>query len=403
MTAPTDTPGDIKGQRKDLHVGIISTSFPVGAYDPSGIFVKRLVESLSSLLDVTVLTPDSHRFKGQGENISYGLIRFRYGPRKLQRLAHEPGGIPDAIRRGDLSLLLVPFLVCSLLLSSFRLAGRVNVIHGNWTGPAIIGAIAARFRGKPAIATLRGEDLTRARSSPIFRAMLRSCLRLNQRIVCVSEAMHRELVMDFPKFSSKVSFIPNGVAFRETADKSSFRDPLRLITVGSLIERKRVDVILSAIAAPRLQGQVLLRVVGDGPQASYLTKLANDLGIVSSVDFIGQVSPDQVNAHLSWADAFVFASESEGRPNVVLEGMAASLPIISSDIDGVRELLEPDCGLLYPSGDSEELAQNIGKLIDDQTLAVTLGHAARRKIDELGLTWENTAAKYVQIYEELTA
>ena len=403
MKNQTEQSATSKSRRKDLHVGIVSTSFPIGANESSGIFIRRLVESLAELVDVTVLTPDSHRFNGECENGSHQLIRFRYGPRNLQRLAHEPGGIPDAIRRKDISLLLVPFFVCSLLWGSWRLAGRVNLIHGNWSGPAIIAAIVARARNKPTIATLRGEDLTRARRSRFFRAMLRSCLRLNQRTVCVSEAMYHELVLDFPQFSAKVSFIPNGVVPREHVCRPSFRDPLRLVTVGSLIERKRVDVILSAIAAPGLRGKVRLRVVGDGPQASYLATLAHDLGIESCVEFIGPVPPDLVHAHLTWADVFVFASESEGRPNVVLEGMAASLPIISSDIDGVRELLEPDCGLLYTSGDAAMLTQSIRKLIDDQTLALALGRAARRKVDELGLKWENAAMKYIQLYQALTA
>lgn len=390
-------------RKKRVRVGFITTSFPIATNEPSGIFVKRLVETIGKGLDITVLTPDSHRIGTENETEGFHLSAFRYAPKNWQRLAHEPGGIPDSLRRRDPALFLAPLIIISMCWNAWRLAGQVELIHGNWSGPAVIGALAARIRNKPAIATLRGEDLTRARQSKLFRLILWSCIKLNRHIVCVSEAMHRDLTVNFPKFADRFSFIPNGVTSPPSRRHNPSDGTLRILSVGSLIARKRIDVIISAMGQLKSPNSVRLRIVGDGPLAKYLREFAQNRGLDHSVEFIGQVSPEEVASHLGWADLFVLASESEGRPNVLLEAMAASLPTISSDIDGVRELIEERYGLLYAMGDPTQLAEKIQFVIDNPKDAFNYGRLARQRIDQLGLTWENAAAAYTRLYRQFTA
>jgi glycosyltransferase involved in cell wall biosynthesis len=385
---------------RHLRIGVVSTSFPVSINPASGIFVQRLVQHLPNGILTTVLIPcppgDCIRDIGESTKVRC----FSYGPRSMLRLAHRPGGIPDAIRRRDPALLLLPIFVPAMLAACIRLAAKVDVIHGNWSGPGFIAAIAGRLVGTPSIVTLRGSDVERAKTSLVFRWILLACVCLNLRVVVVSEEIQNEVRRRFPKYAQRVEFIPNGASVGDAVPSETFRNPTRLLTVSNLIRSKRVDVLLRALVADGASRNVVLRIVGDGPERKQLEELATRLNISERVEFAGPVLPNEVQGHLSWADIFVFASESEGRPNVILEAMAAGLPIVSTTIPGVRELLL-DHGILVPPGDSERFASAIRLFIDDPSGAIRVGRAAMQSLNERGLTWEQTGARYGALYREI--
>ena len=402
MHDPNPTDGQEGDNASQLRVGIVTSSFPVPANTSSGIFVERLVAHLPDSIRATVLTPCPDSALSKPDGRAYTLTCFKYGPRSWLRLAHRPGGLPDAWRRRDPALLLLPLFLPALFIGCLRLAGRVDVLHGNWSLPAVIAAVAGRVRGRPAIATLRGEDISRAEGSPLFRWLLASCLALNERTVVVSESMRDHLHREFPKYTARIEFVPNGVLSGEGVARSAFRSPLRLITVGSLIHRKRLETLLQALAHPACPAETVLRVVGDGPERGSLESTARSLALGSRVEFVGGVPPEQVAKHLCWADIFVFGSESEGRPNAVLEAMAEGMPILATDIPGVRELIGSGAGLLYPVGDSTTLAQAISTVSTDPQSAHTLGREAKARIERSGLTWPAAGFRYAALYREIT-
>jgi glycosyltransferase involved in cell wall biosynthesis len=100
---------------------------------------------------------------------------------------------------------------------------------------------------------------------------------------------------------------------------------------------------------------------------------------------------------------FVFASGSKGRPNAILEAMAAGLPIIAKDIPGVRELRGPAGGILFPVGDVTALVKGPGRLRTELKFAQSLGREARARIDQVGLSWPASAARYSSIYRQVLA
>jgi glycosyltransferase involved in cell wall biosynthesis len=95
----------------------------------------------------------------------------------------------------------------------------------------------------------------------------------------------------------------------------------------------------------------------------------------------------------------VFASEREGRPNAVIEAMAAGLPVIASRIPGITDLIEDgSSGLLFDAGDANKLATHIAMIAEDAELRLRVGNAAHRAIVDRGLNWESTARRYVELY-----
>jgi len=387
-------------------VTLVTTSFPVGARSVSGIFVAHLADRLSELVELSVVTPADTTSAGRFRRRAVTVVACRYAPERWQYLAHAPGGIPVALRNNRWLYLWLPGMLLSLFTSSAREALSSSVIHANWAICGCLAGVLGRMLGKPVVTTLRGEDVTRAGRSTMDRLLLRTCLGLSNRVVSVSQNMRNWLAEHFNQYSDKLALIENGVdeAFLVVGAQRNHGNPPRaihLITVGSLIPRKGVDQILRALA--RLGGaQSTLNVVGTGPEEQSLREMATSLGLAGRVTFTGRVEPGEVPALLAEADVFVLASHSEGRPNVVLEAMAAGLPVIASDIPGVSEIVEHGhTGLLFDDGDMVQLARCIETLSVDQALQRRLGEEGRNRIVSKGLTWPNCARKYVEVYREL--
>lgn len=374
----------------------------------SGIFVARLAEALSRHVAIKVITPAATA-PGLKHWNDIPVHAFRYAPSSWQRLAHAPGGLPVALRIRPWLYLLLPFFMLSMLWSCLRHARHADLIHANWMPVGLVAGLASRLVGVPAITTIRGEDATRIMGSRLERYLMRICIHLNQCVVCVSEAMEHEMTRLFPQHAGRFLCIPNGVgtefAVRDHGATVA-TGKLSLIIVASLIPRKRIDVAIDALArlSPAIRQSVRLIVVGDGPESSRLENQVRSRGLDEVVEFRGAVAPEEVPKELAQVDAMVLCSTSEGRPNALLEGMAAGLPIIASNIDGVRELVRPGLdGLLFPALDVEALAEHITTLTCNMELRRELAESARRRIAQLRLSWDVAAERYCRAYAMATA
>ena len=132
---------------------------------------------------------------------------------------------------------------------------------------------------------------------------------------------------------------------------------MKIITIGSLIPRKGIDVLLNAFTMLKDQENVCLTIAGEGQIRESLQKLAIDNGLENTVQFVGDIKPDDIPEMLVSHDVFVLSSHSEGRPSVILEAMATGMPIIASNITGNNELIKNnETGLLFQDNNSQELA-----------------------------------------------
>ncbi|CAG1023176.1 partial D-inositol 3-phosphate glycosyltransferase, partial [Methylococcales bacterium] len=163
---------------------------------------------------------------------------------------------------------------------------------------------------------------------------------------------------------------------------------------------KNIQCLLSAIKLLADDHDLHLEVIGDGPERSRLEGFSMDLGISSRISFSGQIDQAEIAEALRRADIFVLASFSEGRPNVLVEAMAAGMPIIASNIDGVRELINEGVnGLLFDPKDPTQLEKQIRCLCDTPGLKARLAYQARRYVIENGLSWTEAAMRYASLYQ----
>ncbi len=390
-----------------MKILVLTTSFPLVRESLSGIFIKKMVEHLGADFQVTVLTPDSSR---EPDSVTgYSLIRFRYGPKKWQQLAHGSGGIMTALTHKHPACLLLPVMLGAEFLACLRHGRHADIIHANWSINGVIAGIAGIINRKPVVTSLRGTDVNLMHSSRLMRILVYLCLLLSDRIVTVSPSLKQLICDRFPKYRAKVLCIGNGiddVFFKKqkklcTQDEPVRLRPVRLLTVGNITAGKGIDCILGAVASLPTDNW-MLDILGDGPEREKLEQYCKENNIQSKVIFHGAVAPDDVPGFMHRADLFVFASRAEGRPNVVLEAMASGLVVIAGDIPAVLDLIKDgEQGFIYPVGDVVRLGELLDDCIMHPMKRLEMGQKARKHILDMGLSWTKSANRYGQVYTEL--
>lgn len=381
-------------------IAIVTTSFPVKAGLISGVFIEKLALYLAKWADITVIAPAYLHSEQPKMAVPYRLHSFRYGPKHWQSIAHNPGGIPAALRRKPLFYLLLPLFFGAMFISCIRISRKVMLLHANWSVNGVVAGIAGWITGVPVITTLRGSDVNTRPNSRLHRLLLKACLLTNCRVVTVSDAIRARMEVEFPEFSGKLITIPNGVDERllQFPIRRRHTSCCRLLSVGNLVANKGFATIIEALNLLR-DSELHLGIVGDGEEKAHLEQLARSCELSEKIRFLGQLAPEEVGKTLLNSDIFILASFSEGRPNVVLEAMAAGLPVIASDLAGVRELIEDGkTGLLFDPGNARQLAGCIRRLASDPGLSAKLSHAARDFIIRSDLLWSATARRYAALY-----
>lgn len=391
---------------RSIRVGFVTTSFPVADNPASGAFIATLAEHLGRRVDLRILTPAATSPEMPPADRPFDVRYFRYAPLGWQKLAQRPGGIPAALREDSRLRILLPSFLTALFSGCARLAGECDVIHANWSINGAIAGLAAGLRGTPVVTTLRGSDIARVERSGMDRALLKSCLRTSAGLVCVSDAIRERVLELAPQRSEKVAVIYNGVDERFLSIERGSRSPqtpFRIVSVGSLIPRKAMHVLIDALRIAGRATEATVCIVGDGPERERLQASIGAAGLAQRVRLMGTVPPAALREHLENADAFVLTSRYEGRPNAVLEAMASGLPVLATRIPGTTELVHDGVnGLLFERDDANALAECLLRLERDPALRAKLGAAARDFVLESKLRWDETANAYVELYRAIS-
>jgi glycosyltransferase involved in cell wall biosynthesis len=157
-------------------------------------------------------------------------------------------------------------------------------------------------------------------------------------------------------------------------------DPIALF-VGRLIEAKGILDLVAALAAQSAAAPWHLLVVGDGPLEQEVRRRAAQAGVSSKLTLTGYLRGDDLRAAYQVADLLALPSYSEGLPLVVLEAMAAGLPIVTTGIRGMADHLRDGVnGRLVPPGDPAALAAALARLLGDGEERLRMGRANREQV-----------------------
>jgi glycosyltransferase involved in cell wall biosynthesis len=207
-----------------------------------------------------------------------------------------------------------------------------------------------------------------------------------------------------------VERLPKGVdAGRFQPDGPSRRDALGLgdapvvIAVARLVPIKNVRLLLDAFALVRARRATAhLIIVGDGPDGDALKRHAGALGLADAVTFAGAVPHADTAAFYRTGDVFALSSDFDNSPNVVLEAMASALPIVTTDVGGVREFVTDRGGAVVPPNDAAALAAALERYLSSPDAARDAGrHNRLRATTEF--SWRSSALRLLDVYHRVIA
>jgi len=235
----------------------------------------------------------------------------------------------------------------------------------------------------------------------------------HDRFVAVGQSVRQALIDVEGLPPGRVEIVYNGVDMstfgRETDDRQCVRRELGVSDDEFLVlQVARLDTIKDHVTAVRAIAAALprdpsirLMIVGDGPERDRIARAIDGHGLNGRIAMLGM--RDDVRRLLSAADAFMLTSVSEGIPVTIIEAMAAGVPVVSTAVGGVGELLANDTtGLLAPAGDASALADALIRLVSDEGLRRRLASAAQQRANA-HFSETQMIEHYQRIYQEILA
>jgi glycosyltransferase involved in cell wall biosynthesis len=194
-------------------------------------------------------------------------------------------------------------------------------------------------------------------------------------------------------------FRPDGPDMRDTL---RLRDRQVVLVVTRLVPLKNLTLLLEAIALVRDRApKVHLLIVGDGPEAQALKHRAATLEVSDRVTFAGYVPHRDTPAYYRAADVFALSSTFDNSPNVVLEAMASALPVVTTDVGGVREFVTDRVGgAVVPDDDVEALAAALETYVASPEAAHAAGSYNRLKATT-EFSWRASAQRLRDVYHQV--
>ena len=262
------------------------------------------------------------------------------------------------------------------ILAQLMAKHSLSHLHNHFANSSCsVASIAAEMGGFTFSFTIHGSDFFEPRlwwiDVKIKRALFVNCISYYGR----SQAMS----LTPSDCWEKLRVVHCGVDPSGIEVKKHERPGRRLLFVGRLAVEKGLPFLLDAVA--KIEGAIL-DVAGDGPERKRLEMKATGLGIASRVRFLGYRSQGDVRKLIQQADVFVMTSFSEGIPVVLMEAMAAGVPVVATRIAGVPELVDDgDDGLLVLPGDADATAAAVRRLLDDPELRNWFAIAGRAKVE----------------------
>lgn len=211
----------------------------------------------------------------------------------------------------------------------------------------------------------------------------------------------KERIILLPNFIDLSLFeeVALGQARKTCGSNNPSQQNFVVVVVSRLQPWKGVDICIQAIAKLR-DLPIQLRIVGDGQPEyeAYLQNLVQTLQLSTQVEFAGQISPHDIHMQYSQADLFVLASTYEPFGIVLIEAMAAGVPIVATGVGGIPSVVE-DTAILVPPNQVSALAQGIRDLLVDPEKSASLISKGRQRARTFGL--EQGIDRLLEVYDQL--
>lgn len=279
---------------------------------------------------------------------------------------------------------------------------RPDVLHAHYA--TSFGLLAALSCFHPFVLSVWGSDVYEfPYLSPLNGIALKFTLRKADRILSTSKVM----AVQTSRFTSKnIDVIPFGVDTGLFRPFSSGNEDSTFIigNVKTLSPKYGIDILIKAFKTVLVRNperNVRLVIVGDGPCRREYEELAEQLGVSGMVTFTGFVSNSELPRYYNMFSVDVSLSLSESFGVVAVESMSCGCPVVVSDADGFREVVEDSVtGYIVPRNDPDAAAEAIQKFLDNPELRERMGHEGRKRVMEL-YDWNNCVSLMEKVYRNV--
>ncbi|GAB6098059.1 glycosyltransferase [Desulfatiferula olefinivorans] len=296
---------------------------------------------------------------------------------------------------------------CALLLENIKNYIKISdIINVEWIYPDcfVANKFAKKYNKKVVITVHGNEALGYFESSGRRKKYIQS-LREADHIICVSNDLKNKITYDYKILDHKISVIPNGIDIKKfhilNKDKALSKLSVEIpsdvkvcVCVARLSEEKDLHTLIKSISF--IKKGLKLFIIGDGPLKKELQNFITSLRLWNSVCLVGPVPHDEIINWLNAADIFCMSSTREGCPVVIHEALACGVPVISSDVGGIPDIINNDkYGFLCEPMNAELLSKNIEIAINKEW--------NNKEISNYGLqfTWDKVAKEMEDVFKSL--
>ncbi len=282
----------------------------------------------------------------------------------------------------------------------------IDLIDAHYVFPDGFAAVLlGKAIGKPVIVSARGTDINMYPQLPIIRPLIKYVLNNADHVVSVCGSL-KEIMRDLGTPEDKISVIPNGIDPNNfyRLDRAEARRKLdicpnqkMLVTVGQLIERKGIHILLDALNQIKKNGNLDFStyIIGNGDMYSSLSDQIDRYGLDSRVKLAGEVKNKELIYWYNAANTFFLGSSREGWPNVIGEALACGVPVVSTPVNGVPEIITSKKYGIMVERNAESFARGILKAFNtlwDYDEIHTYGQSR---------TWETVATEVHEVFQKI--
>jgi glycosyltransferase involved in cell wall biosynthesis len=342
-----------------------------------------------------------HQLRSRGFDIVVGVFENTHRPGKANALQ-------DELKTRNISVEMIPCegKIDLSTISSIRSCVEkhaIDVVHSHGYKADIYGYFALRKLSTPIVATCHNWP-SKSLHMRLYSLADRILLRKFDKVAAVSDKV-AGLLRRCGVPTAKVEVIDNGIDIDKFADRkptllNEMERPGKLLigTVGRLVRKKGYEYLLKAIKGLE-NPNLMVVLVGDGPERKSIEELAGRLGISENVRIFGY-RPDMPEVYAS-LDIVVLPSLDEGLPLTVLEAMAAKRAIVATDVGAVgKAIIDGQTGLLVRPAAVEPLRDAIAQLVANSDLRAQLGTRAQRRARER-FSASAMAKSYAELYDSV--
>lgn len=274
---------------------------------------------------------------------------------------------------------------------------RPDLVHCHTTKAGLVGRLAARLVSVPAVFTAHTWCFSEG-TSLAWRALGRPAETFaalcSKKIITVSDANRTAAIARKIARADKFITVHNGGADTPHRARPGSGNPPRIMMVARFAAQKNQTLLVETVA--KLKRPAILTLIGDGPLRQQAEQAAAACPAHIKVEFLGQRR--DIPELLAQADLFVLSTNWEGFPISILEAMRAGLPVISTDVNGVREAVDDgETGLLVSPRDGDGLLDVLEKLVFDPAMLERMGTRGRAKFEQ-SFSLDAMLRKTVSVY-----